>query len=138
MVSINSSTGAVQPNNRTSLNSTNQNKGQGIEHNVAEKAGVDGRFATSSIKSTDQSQTASAVQSSDNRSVVATSNSKNAVASAVALSVKAMKNADYQQSQVQYDLPEGRSRKALQEYFNVMSHDKREELSQMLGVDMYV
>lgn len=75
---------------------------------------------------------------SESRAVAAVPSSPNAVASAVALSVKAQKNADFQQSQIQYDLPEGKARKALDEYFSVMSQAQRDEISQMLGVDMYV
>jgi len=152
MVSINNSTGFVLPNNHTNPNSTKQNQGRGVESDAVNKSAANSVFAdkvtaktgvqssdtTSSVKSTEQNSAISTVRANENRAVVTTPNAKNSVASAVELSVKAMKNADYQESQVQYDLPEGKSRKAMQEYFNVMSHDKREELSQMLGVDMYV
>lgn len=60
------------------------------------------------------------------------------VAQAVAHSVKQVSEADVQRAQVQYDLPEGRSRKALEAYMNVMNRAKREELEQLLGVDIYI
>ncbi len=92
------------------------------------------------ISPADRSEKASSASASDkaSSSVPALTSTPNAVASAVALSVKAQKNADFQQDRVQYDLPEGKSRKALQEYFSVMSQSRRDELAQMLGVDMYV
>ncbi|MGX9418907.1 chromosome partitioning protein ParA [Vibrio sp. WJH972] len=141
MVSINNSTGFVLLNNNTNLNSTKPNQGQGVDRNTMANTNVSRSDATSSIQSTEKSHTTQSTQPAhiaDNQSVITSPSSKNAVASAVALSVKAMKSDDYQQSQVQYDLPEGKSRKAMQQYFDVMSHNKREELSQMLGVDMYV
>jgi hypothetical protein len=49
-----------------------------------------------------------------------------------------MSEAEYQQAKVQYDLPEGRSRKALDEYMKVMNNARREELAQMLGVDIFI
>ncbi|GAL21771.1 chromosome partitioning protein ParA [Vibrio maritimus] len=60
------------------------------------------------------------------------------VAQAVAHSVKHLSDADMAKAQVQYDLPEGRSKKALEEYMNVMNRAKREELEQLLGVDIYI
>ncbi|GMQ45725.1 chromosome partitioning protein ParA [Vibrio sp. 10N] len=60
------------------------------------------------------------------------------VAQAVAHSVKHLSDADMAKAQVQYDLPEGRSKKALEEYMNVMNRAKREELQQLLGVDIYI
>lgn len=93
-----------------------------------------------SASSADRSAKASSASASANAStaVAPLASSPNAIASAVALSVKERKNADFQQNQVQYDMPQGKSRKALQEYFAVMSQAQREELAQMLGVDMYV
>ncbi|NCO47198.1 MAG: chromosome partitioning protein ParA, partial [Vibrio sp.] len=35
-------------------------------------------------------------------------------------------------------LPEGRSRKAMEEYMDVMNQAKKEELAQLLGVDIYI
>lgn len=60
------------------------------------------------------------------------------VANAVAHSIRHVNESDLHQAQVQYDLPEGRGRKAMQEYMNVLNQTKREELSQMLGVDIYI
>ncbi len=60
------------------------------------------------------------------------------VAQAVAHSVKHLSDADVARAQVQYDLPEGRSKKALEAYMNVMNRAKREELEQLLGVDIFI
>ncbi|MDW6003611.1 chromosome partitioning protein ParA [Vibrio mangrovi] len=60
------------------------------------------------------------------------------VANAVAHSMRSVKDAERFQENLQYDLPEGRARKALEEYFGVMNQARREELAQMLGVDIYI
>ncbi|QMV13979.1 chromosome partitioning protein ParA [Vibrio spartinae] len=60
------------------------------------------------------------------------------VANAVTHSMRAMKETERFQENLQYDLPEGRARKALEEYFGVMNQARREELAQMLGVDIYI
>ncbi|MDF2155284.1 chromosome partitioning protein ParA [Vibrio sp. CAU 1672] len=60
------------------------------------------------------------------------------VANAVAHSIKQVDEAQLHRAQVQYDLPEGRGRKALEEYMGVMNQAKREELNQLLGVDIYI
>lgn len=60
------------------------------------------------------------------------------VANAVANSIRPITESDVERAKVQYDLPEGKSRKAMEEYMNVMHQVKRDELSQMLGVDLYI
>jgi len=60
------------------------------------------------------------------------------VANAVAHSIRHVNESEIHKAQVQYDLPEGRSRKAMEEYMDVMHQAKRDELSQMLGVDIYI
>ncbi|MGD8231153.1 chromosome partitioning protein ParA [Vibrio sp. TRT 1302] len=60
------------------------------------------------------------------------------VANAVAHSIRHVSESELHKAQVQYDLPEGRGRKAMEEYMNVMTQAKRDELSQMLGVDIYI
>ncbi|CAH0526681.1 chromosome partitioning protein ParA [Vibrio hippocampi] len=60
------------------------------------------------------------------------------VAQAVSTSVQQMSEADIHKARLQYDLPEGRSRKALEEYMSVMNRAKREELEALLGVDLYI
>jgi hypothetical protein len=42
------------------------------------------------------------------------------------------------QTRVQYDLPEGSSRQAMQEYLNVANQSRRDELEQLVGVDLYI
>ncbi|OAJ93886.1 hypothetical protein [Vibrio bivalvicida] len=60
------------------------------------------------------------------------------VANAVAHSIRHVNESEIHKAQVQYDLPEGKSRKAMEEYMDVMHQAKRDELSQMLGVDIYI
>ncbi|ADT87603.1 chromosome segregation ATPase [Vibrio furnissii CIP 102972] len=60
------------------------------------------------------------------------------VATAVSNSIRHVDPADINRAQLQYDLPEGRSRKALEEYMDVMNRARKEELAQMLGVDIYI
>ncbi|EGA68565.1 hypothetical protein VISI1226_21294 [Vibrio sinaloensis DSM 21326] len=60
------------------------------------------------------------------------------VANAVAHTIRHVSESEVHKAQIQYDLPEGRSRKAMEEYMNVMHQAKRDELSQMLGVDIYI
>ncbi|EGQ7981349.1 chromosome partitioning protein ParA [Vibrio vulnificus] len=60
------------------------------------------------------------------------------VANAVAHSIQNVKESDIHKAQIQYDLPEGHARRAMQEYMDVMNQAKREELAQLLGVDIYI
>ncbi|MDA0147971.1 chromosome partitioning protein ParA [Vibrio sp. LaRot3] len=60
------------------------------------------------------------------------------VANAVAHTIRHVNESDIHKAQIQYDLPEGRSRKAMEEYMRVMNQAKREELINMLGVDIYI
>lgn len=60
------------------------------------------------------------------------------VANAVAHTIRHVQESDLHKAQIQYDLPEGRSRKALEEYMRVMNQAKRDELIQLLGVDIYI
>ncbi|GAK87694.1 UPF0325 protein YaeH [Vibrio ponticus] len=59
-------------------------------------------------------------------------------ANAVAHTIRHVQESDIHKAQIQYDLPEGRSRKAMEEYMRVMNQAKRDELIQMLGVDIYI
>ncbi len=60
------------------------------------------------------------------------------IADAVAHSIKQVDEAQIHRAQVQYDLPEGNARKAMEQYMDVMNRAKKEELAQLLGVDIYV
>ncbi|MBE3668733.1 chromosome partitioning protein ParA [Vibrio navarrensis] len=60
------------------------------------------------------------------------------VADAVAHSIRHVSQADVERAQLQYDLPEGRARRAMEEYMDVMNQARREELAQLVGVDIYV
>ncbi|MEF1255494.1 MULTISPECIES: chromosome partitioning protein ParA [unclassified Vibrio] len=60
------------------------------------------------------------------------------VANAVAHSIRHVSESELHKAQVQYDLPQGRGRKAMEEYMNVMTQAKRDELSRLLGVDIYI
>ncbi|OOE77031.1 hypothetical protein [Salinivibrio sp. ML290] len=42
------------------------------------------------------------------------------------------------QAYVQYDLPDGRGRQAMASYFAVLNQARREELINLVGVDIYV
>ncbi|EMA2437798.1 chromosome partitioning protein ParA [Vibrio parahaemolyticus] len=60
------------------------------------------------------------------------------VANAVAHSIKQVDESQIHRAQVQYDLPEGNARKAMEQYMDIMNRAKKEELAQLLGVDIYV
>ncbi|EKZ8661891.1 chromosome partitioning protein ParA [Vibrio alginolyticus] len=60
------------------------------------------------------------------------------VTNAVAHSIKHVDESQIHRDQVQYDLPEGGARKAMEQYMDVMNRAKKEELAQLLGVDIYV
>ncbi len=60
------------------------------------------------------------------------------VANAVAHTIRHVNESEIHKAQVQYDLPEGRSRKAMEEYMDVMNQAKKEELAKLLGVDIYI
>ncbi|MFC3023404.1 chromosome partitioning protein ParA [Vibrio zhugei] len=60
------------------------------------------------------------------------------VAHAVSQSIRHMNESDLRGATLHYDLPEGRGRKALEEYMGVMHQAKRDELAQLLGVDLYI
>lgn len=60
------------------------------------------------------------------------------VADAVAHSIRQIDPADIHRARIQYDLPEGQASKALEEYLGVMNQARKEELAQMLGVDIYI
>lgn len=61
-----------------------------------------------------------------------------AVAEAVSRSLQSIDEAELENNRLQYDLPERKSRKALEEYYAVFNQAKRDELNQMLGVDIYI
>lgn len=56
---------------------------------------------------------------------------------------QSMRSADHSaliqeaRSHIQYDQPEGKHRDAVSSYLDVMNQQKRDELSAMIGVDMY-
>ncbi|MCQ1056546.1 hypothetical protein ACQKPX_07700 [Photobacterium sp. DNB23_23_1] len=60
------------------------------------------------------------------------------VAKAVAQSVRDPELLGAAHSQIQYDQPEGKNRQALESYMGVMHQQKRDELSMLVGVDVYV
>lgn len=61
-----------------------------------------------------------------------------AVATAVALSVRDPQTLEDARQHIQYDQPEGKHREALASYLGVMHQQRRDELSAMVGVDVYV
>ncbi|MCJ2375678.1 chromosome partitioning protein ParA [Vibrio sp. ZSDZ34] len=60
------------------------------------------------------------------------------VAQAVSLSVNQTQHSEFERARIHYDLPEGRNKKALEEYIGVMQHSKKEELARLLGIDIYI
>ncbi len=52
--------------------------------------------------------------------------------------LKTLNASEYANARLQYDLPEGRSRKALEEYMDIMLQKRRDELAQLVGVDLYI
>lgn len=60
------------------------------------------------------------------------------VAKAVASTVRDPEVIKEAHSRIQYDQPEGKSRQAVDSYMGVMHHARREELSSLVGVDVYV
>lgn len=60
------------------------------------------------------------------------------VAQAVSQSIRPAKESDIEKARLQYDLPEGHSRKAMEAYINMLNQSKKEELAQLAGVDLYI
>lgn len=60
------------------------------------------------------------------------------VAEAVAHSIRQVKASDIEKAQIQYDLPPGGSRKAMEEYMDILNQARKEELAQLIGVDIYI
>ncbi|MDV7104031.1 chromosome partitioning protein ParA [Vibrio sp. TH_r3] len=65
-------------------------------------------------------------------------NQTSKVASAVAQSIRAVSESDLEKVELQYDLPEGHSRRAMEQYMDVFHHAKKEHLAKLLGVDIYI
>lgn len=60
------------------------------------------------------------------------------VAAAVSQSIRHLSESEFERAQIQYDLPEGQSRKAMEEYMDVYNRAKKEELAKLIGVDLYI
>jgi len=60
------------------------------------------------------------------------------VAKAVAKSVRDPELIQDAHSTIQYDQPEGKNRQALDSYMGVMYQNRKDELSSLVGVDVYV
>jgi len=60
------------------------------------------------------------------------------VAEAVSHSICPVNESEIHRVRVEYDLPEGKSRKAMEAYMDIMNRAKKEELAQLLGVDVYI
>lgn len=60
------------------------------------------------------------------------------VAKAVAQSVRDPELIREAHARVQYDQPEGKHRQALDSYMGVMYQNRKDELSSLVGVDVYV
>ncbi|MGF1679714.1 hypothetical protein [Photobacterium minamisatsumaniensis] len=60
------------------------------------------------------------------------------VAQAVAQTVRDPELIQDAHSRIQYDQPEGKNRDAMASYMGVMHQQRKDELSAMVGVDLYV
>ncbi|MCW8327538.1 hypothetical protein MD588_01815 [Photobacterium sp. SDRW27] len=60
------------------------------------------------------------------------------VAKAVAKSVRDPELIQDAHAKIQYDQPEGRNRQAMDSYMGVMYQNRKDELSSLVGVDVYV
>ena len=60
------------------------------------------------------------------------------LANAVSHTIRHADEAEIERARVQYDLPEGYSRKAMQEYMDIFNRARKEELAQLIGVDIYI
>ncbi|WP_413284013.1 chromosome partitioning protein ParA [Vibrio sp. MA40-2] len=65
-------------------------------------------------------------------------NQTSKVASAVSQSIRVVSESDLEKVELQYDLPEGYSRKAMEQYMDVFHHAKKEHLAKLMGVDIYI
>ncbi|WP_070967497.1 chromosome partitioning protein ParA [Vibrio sonorensis] len=92
----------------------------------------------SQVPGSNRSQKTNKSKKADNSGKGTSVSKTTKVADAVAHSIRYVDEADIDRAKVQYDLPEGKSRQAMQEYLNVMNQAKREELNQLLGVDIYI
>lgn len=60
------------------------------------------------------------------------------IANAVSQSIRHVNESDIPDSGIQYDLPQGRSRQAMEHYLGVLNQAKRDELARLIGVDLYI
>jgi hypothetical protein len=60
------------------------------------------------------------------------------LAHAVAHSIRHADEAEIERARVQYDLPEGHSRKAMQQYMDIFNQARKDELSHLVGVDLFI
>lgn len=83
-------------------------------------------------------RTQKAKRKANAKAQVESSTNTSVVVSQVARSIQQLSDSELEQAQLAYDLPNGRSRKALEQYWSVMTQAKREELAQLLGIDIYI
>jgi len=60
------------------------------------------------------------------------------VADAVSQSIRHLNESEFEREKIQYDLPEGQSRKAMELYMDIFNRTKKEELTKLIGVDFYI
>ncbi len=63
---------------------------------------------------------------------------RTAVAKVVSQQLRVVPEETIQQAKIEYDLPEGDNRQALEQYHQVFTQARREELAQLMGVDIYI
>lgn len=92
-------------------------------------------LSPSVVPNTKKTRTKSLSQKEQGKSQVAQATK---VAEAVSQSIRQVSEADIQKSQLQYDLPSGQSRKAMEEYMDILNQSRKEELAKLIGVDIYI
>ncbi|NLS11561.1 chromosome partitioning protein ParA [Vibrio sp. SM6] len=95
------------------------------------------------VKRSQQAASTNKVQGAEvaRSEVVSSANTTTKVATAVAHSLvnaRSLANAQWDENALGYDLPQGRARQALESYMDVMNQSKKEQLAQLLGVDIYI
>ncbi|GLO60292.1 hypothetical protein MACH09_08000 [Vibrio sp. MACH09] len=95
---------------------------------------INGLPATT-VANTSKAQKNSPAKKQQNRSQIAQTTK---VADAVAHSIRHVDESEIERAQIQYDLPPGGSRKAMEEYMDVLNQARKEELAQLIGVDLYI
>ena len=85
-----------------------------------------------------QTTTVTKKQATANTATPQSTTAPSKVARAVSQSIHAVDESQIRRAQVHYDLPQGHARKAMDTYMGVLHHAKKDQLAQLIGVDLYV